>query len=280
MVVKSMMTKMKVYPRPHHKEYAYFHGLETGVANQAVQVPIIAYDEGLGTASDYKANPNNAAFVEHSMPNCYPNSFINNIYMELRFTMTKACLETDKIHNVRCAFMVINTSFLEDYTALDEISTLDTSEVLELQTEATDRQAGPLYNGIDTTPRFTGSANTPSSTPFLASQILECVAWNTLNYYDALHYMTIAGKLKHIQRGLKWFTLSRSKPIKKFRLFISGKSKRMVPYSQTSVMTYVPSAGTKEQYAIVSDTTNVSHISVDFGYRYNEWNQDYDMKLV
>jgi len=278
-MVKSMLMREKWYPRPHHKEYSITTTLESAAVNDTCIFPIINYDEGLGSASAYEANPGHASFVEASQPNCFPDSFINQVGSTLSFNMTKGAIETDKLQAIRCGFMMINMSFLEDYTALDEISTLDISEVLELQTEATDRQGYPLWNTVDMVEKFTGSANVPTGTPGL-SGIIEAVAWNTLNYYDNLHFFTTAGKLKHVQRGMKWFTLTQARPQRQFKIFVGGKSKRMTPYSFTGLLVTVPPGNTKEQYHVDSETTVIPHVAIDFKYRYSEWNGHFNMLLV
>ncbi len=104
--------------------------------------------EGLGDPTSYNANPEHASFVKVAMPNCYPESTVDKTFIELRMTLTKGALETDKMHALRFAFMPVFTTF-DDIAALDEISTLDIGEILELQREATDRQSYPLFNAID-----------------------------------------------------------------------------------------------------------------------------------
>ncbi len=148
MPVKTMLMRTKWYPRPHNMSVDWGFGCETAAANVDTIIPITMYDEGLGSPSAYEANPEHASFVEAAEPNCYPESLINLVVCELRVTMTKALLETDKIHAIRFYTMPIFTSF-DDQQANDEISGLDVSEILELQRETTDRQAYPLYNAVD-----------------------------------------------------------------------------------------------------------------------------------
>ncbi len=281
MVLKSKLMRQRWYPRPHNFEKGWMHGLETGVVNRATIIPILHYDEGLGSPSTYEANPENASFAEYGGSSCFVGSRVDLILSEFRFELTKAALETDKLHIVRCAFMPIFTSFKEDLIVIDELSSNEIQDVLELQSEATDRQAFPLYNGVKMVEKHTNSALMHADEPGLTStQVLEGVAFSTGVFYDALHYMTIAGKLKAVQGGLKWFNLTKDKPYRTFFIKLRGKVKRMNPYTQMSVLVVVPQVDNLDQYPIAADTTNVSHVSVTAYNRYNEWHQDFNMKML
>ncbi len=148
MAIASRMVKTKIYPRPHNITNSWGHGLESAVVNQATIYPIIINDEGLGTPSAYEANPKNASFVEAAEPNCFPESRVDLVIAKLTLALTKPAVETDKVVALKIAFMPIFTSF-DDYTAIDELSTLEIQDVLELQTESTDNQGFPLYNNVD-----------------------------------------------------------------------------------------------------------------------------------
>ncbi len=148
MTAKTMLMKTKWYARPHNMTINWGHGLETGAANEATIIPITMYDEGLGSPTAYEANPEHASFVEAGEPNCFPESRINLIQAQLTVMMSKAALETDKLHNLTFGYMPIFTTF-DDQIANDEVSGLNIGEILELQTESTDRQAFPLFNAVD-----------------------------------------------------------------------------------------------------------------------------------
>ncbi len=281
---KKQVRQMKTtwYARPHNFEHTWAHGLETAVVNNATIYPLIMYDEGLGTPSDYEANPEHASFVEAAEPNCYPESRIDNVLMKLRFSLTKAALETDKLHMVKCAFMMIHTAFKEDLTANDELTGLDIGELLELDSEATDRQTYPLWNDVDMPDMYGSSAaNLPANVPsLLATQSIEGIAWQPAVYYDALNYYTNSGKLKKVASGLKWFTLTKDRPYREFKLFVHPKNKFMNPYSFMGCLIYVPQVETFLQIPVAADTTNVNHVRVDVTTRFYEWNGQYNMKRV
>ncbi len=153
------------YPRPHQIERKWMHGVETAVVNNVTNFPIIMYDEGLGAPSAYNAHPENASFAETVGPNCYPQSRINQIFCELTFNMTK--LGLGEMDIIKIGYMPMFFAFLEDYTALDEKSTLDVAEILEMQTEATDRQGFPLYNTVKMVEPYAGVGTLATTVPGL-----------------------------------------------------------------------------------------------------------------
>jgi hypothetical protein len=280
MAVKRL-AKTTQYPQPHNDTFSWAHGLETATNDRATILPIIMYDEGLGAPSGRQTHPEHSSFSEVSYPNCFVDSRINRAYVELRFTLTKGALETDKIHALNIAFMPIFTAFKEDYTAIDEKSQWEVQDILELQTEDTDRQGYPLYNGVDMTEKYSGSCDLDAAVPGLTTdQGLEGVTFDVTQYYDALQFTTIAGKLKGAQGGLKWITLTRQKPTVKIRIRMRSAVKRMNPYSFFGVMTYVPQVDTDYQIPASGDVTNISHVYVDAKFRYNEWNENFSHNKV
>lgn len=285
MVSRTMLMKQEWFPRPHDIRYGYSHGLEHTTnqdLKQAVINPIAFSDNGLGAPSAYNANPKHASFTEVNMPNCFPESRLNVITTQLIFSLTKAAYETDKLIAVRCAYMPIYTSF-DDIIAKDRVSTLDIGTILELQRESTDFQCYPLFNGLDVLGRNglavpTLHANVPGLT---TDQKLEYVTFNHEDYYDHLQYSPISKKLMNCQGGIKWFTLTRNKPVAKINIFTRPKIKRMNDYSFHGVMTLVPPVSNDYQLCGAADTTIDSpHVGVSFHSRFNEWHQDFDMKRV
>ncbi len=166
-MVVSRLMRQEWFPQPHNVQHAYGHGLETGVVNQATIYPLLMYDEGVGTPSAIETHPENAAFAESAEPNCAVGSKVDFLIAEVRFSLTKLALVTDGLTAVRGAYMPIFMSFLENYTAIDEKSTLDISEVLEMQTESTDRQGYPLYNAVDMPVMFGTSTTMGANLPGL-----------------------------------------------------------------------------------------------------------------
>lgn len=276
MPAKVMFMKQKWFPRPHQDDRSWLMSLEGATSTI---YPIVMHDEGLGSPSDYEANPEHALFVSPSEPNCYPESRINVLLANLKFSLTKGAIETDKVVAVRVAFMPIFLSFKEDYLAIDELSTFEIQDVLKLQTESADRQGYPLWSGTKLTEAFAGAATLPANVPGLTTnQILESVAFNQTNFYNMMHYMTNSGKLKNCVGGLKWLTLTKDRPFANIQLQLRKKTKFMNPYSFFGVLVHIPNVDTQFQYPIGTDTTAIMHVRCDMSYRYNEWNQNFNFK--
>jgi len=166
MAFKHKLMKSKWYPRPHSMKHRWGHSLDTAAVNDFTIYPIAMYDEGLGAPSTYEANPEHASFVEAAEPNCFPESRIDNIFCQLTLNMGKPCI-TDSIRAVKVCYMPIFTAFPTDYTAIDNLSTLEIQDILELQMETTDRQGFPLYNAVDMIAPFTGSTTLATNVPGL-----------------------------------------------------------------------------------------------------------------
>ncbi len=281
MVGQIRFIKLRTYPRPHDEQLEVDFGLESGVENKCTIFSIAFYDEAQGAPSLYNANPEHASFAEYGGQNCYPDSRIDNIYSSIRISMTKAALETDKIHSVRYAYMPINMSFVEDYTAADELSSAEIEDVIEMQHELTDRQGWPLYNGVDMKIKHTGSATMHADIAGLTTdQKMEGVTFNPALYYDTLHYRTTSGKLKNVQRGLKWNVITKQQLTRTHNFHIVPKTKFMNPYTFFGVMVYVPSTSDINQIHVAGDTTDISHLHCDFRTRYNEWHQGFNHEKV
>ncbi len=112
------------------------------------------------------------------------------------------------------------------------------------------------------------------------TQVLEAVAFSIDGYYDALQFLTISGKMKVCQRGLKWFTLTDTHPTKTIRINIDRKVKTMVKKAFMGLLVGFPAVGNNFQIPVAADTTVINHIGVDVFTRYNEWNQEFNMKKV
>ncbi len=163
---QTRLMKTAWYPRPHNMRHSWAYSLESGVDNFGTIYPISMYDEGLGNPSAYEANPENAAFVVSAGPNCYPESRIENIIAQFNISLAKGAI-TENVPAVRIGYMPIFMSFKEPYIAIDELSSAEVQDILELQTESTDRQGFPLYNNVDMRTKYTSSAVLDAAVPGL-----------------------------------------------------------------------------------------------------------------
>ncbi len=276
MPVKFKLMKDKWYPQPHDDVISWTHTIDDATKN-ATMVPILHYDEGLGAPSANKTHPENASFALYAGSNCFANSRVDRIATNLKFNLTKGALETDKLHAVRLAFMVVALSFKENYVAIDELTSLEIQDILEVQTESTDRQGYPLWTGTKMDEKYTNSAKLGTDVPGLTTtQVLESIAFNPNDYYRQLQYGTLAKKLIKSNYGLKWLTLTKDRPFKEIRINMKRKAKRLNPYTQLALIVYIPVASSTYQYHLTTDTTAIPHVEATFQMRFNEWNQEFD----
>ncbi len=275
------MSKVPEYPRPHNRDINFDMGAESAVVNNNTIVPIMNYDEGLGVINSYKSNPENASFAEYSGPNCYPTSRIDKIFCQLTASLTKLALETDKIHALKFGTNLIHSAFNETGLANDEKSGLDLNEILELQVETTDRQMFPLYNTVDLKDGKTNLLlDMGADQAGLDTDLeIEGVAFAESKFYDCLHYYTNGKKLKSVQTGLQWHTLTKQNPVKVIRWNQQSNTKYMNPYTFLGVYVSLPQNASMYQIGKAAETTDVGHINFTLQYRFNEWNHEFNHAL-
>ncbi len=280
MASKVMLMKTKWYPNVHEIKHSWLYRLDTATKDTTIY-PLCMYDEGLGSPSTISTNPENSAFAETNNPNVHVDSRINVMFATLRLSLTKLFM-TDNLTAIRFAIMPIHMAFIDDYTAIDELSSLETQDVVEMQTESTDRQGYPLYANVKMDEKYANSALLSAVVPGLTTtQVLESVAFSEDDYYDMLHYQTNAGKLKSIQGGLKWFTLTRRFPTMRFPIRLHSATKRANAYMFNGVLIHVPTVDTINQIPITADVTAAGkYLECAVSTRFNEWNQDFNFKKV
>ncbi len=275
-------TKVEMYAQPHQIRREVSFELDDATLDSTI-MPIAFYDEGLGTPTALETHPENAAFaVVAHQANCFINSRINLVESVLRFSLSSKALD-DNIPAVRCSFMPIHMAFIDDYTAIDELSTLEVQDILEMQTESTDNQGGPLYVAATDLPVGTSGISTyATTTPFLdTTASLEAVAFSSPGYYDMLHFMTNSGKLKATQSGQKWFFLTQERPVREFKIMIRPKVKRMNKFTYFGVLVNVPNHLLTDQVLHTGDITAATqYVYVNHRSRYSEWNQDFNSRKV
>lgn len=275
MVVAYRLAKEKQYPQPHDLSTQMVLGCDYATPSNTTIIPCIAHDEALLPSSRY-TNPEHASFVEEDAANCSADSKIFKIQCDLRISLTKDAVGTDNIQALRLAFMTIHGAF-EDFDAKDELTTVTVGDVLELTKETTDRQTYPIYNDTKINEKYSGSATLDAKAMGLtATQVIEHVAFDPDLYYDALNYYTISDKLKKVQDGLRWITLTQQNPTRLLRFNIKTNVKSMNPYAFMGILLHLPVSGSKYQIPLAGETTGVNHIHSEFRCRYLEWNDNFN----
>ncbi len=279
---KSRLMRTEWFPQPHQEQKAWAYELDDATIDSTI-MPIIMYDEGLGTPSAQETHPENAAFAVATRPNVFVNSRINNINARVTYSLTSKALD-ENIPAIRVSLMVIKMAFAENYTAVDELSGDTVASILEMQTEATDRQGFPLYVGsaAKMAVKFTGSSTLNAAVPGLTTtQLIEGVAFDPTAYYDAIHFETIAGIIKNSQRGLMHFVLTPNRPVVNIDIKIDSKVKRANEFTFLGVLCHVNVVDSVQQLPATGDITAATkYVYCDVWTRYNEWNADFDFKII
>ncbi len=276
------LTKIEQYAQPHNIRRSFAFELDDNTLDSTI-VPFAFYDEGMGSPTTLETHPENAAFaVIAHQANCFINSRINIVLAKLRFSLTSKALD-ENLPAIRMAFMPIHMAFIDDYTAIDELSTLEVQDVLMMQTESTDNQGGPLYVAATDLPEGTaGSALFATTTPFLDTDTgLEAVAFDPDNFYNMMHFMTNSGKLKAASGGLHWFTLDANRPTREFNIDIVPKVKRMNKFTYFGCLIHVPIHAVTDQIINTGDITAATqYVECSVRARYSEWNIDFNPRKV
>ncbi len=275
--------KQKWWPQPHRLTAGVTFELDSATLDSTI-IPIAFYDEGLGAPSLIETNPEHANFaIVGDQANCFVGSRVNTYYAEFRFSLTSKFFD-DNLSGIRFATMPIFMAFQNDYTAIDELSSLEVQDVLMMQTESTDRQGGPLYvAGTDLPEKVAAHGNLGANTPFLDTDVgIESVAFNSVNYYNAIHFLTIANKIKSVQGGLKWHVINANRPFMKINFHIRPKTKAMNPFTYAGVLVHVPVQGDADQIGVITRdiTAATQYLDLDWDVRYNEWNPEFNMAKV
>ncbi len=268
--------KTTIYPRPHNFGHSWSAWIDS--ADQSYLYPLISYDEGQGAHSAYEANPVHASFVPKAGSKCFPDSKIDKIFSQLTLSLAYGSINTDKLSGLKIGVMPIAMAFKDDYTAIDELSSTEVQDVLEMQTEATHKQGYPVWSGTDTVEKYTDSDLLDTDEYGLTTNTNnEKIVFDPELYYDANQYMIIDKKLRNCNGGLKWYTLTQKNPIKQIRFSLPSKVKYMNPYTFYGILITVPQSGTKYQIPTAAETSAITHLHIGFETRYYEWHEGFNM---
>lgn len=262
------------YPQPHIMNTGIAFELDDATID-CTTVPLIMQDEGLGAPADLETNPENANFVKSTGPACYPDSRVNDIYGTVTLSLTTKALD-ENIPAIKCGVMFQKLSF-DDEDATDPLSGYTVANILETVDEDTDNQRYPLWNNAKMAEKYTNSALQNATVPGLTTnQKIEGVAFDINTFYDAIHFTTIADKIKSCQRGLKWYVLRHNRPIIHIPIKIDSKVKRMNKKTFFGVMITAPVIDTRYQLLNSTDVTAATpYVYADIQVRYNEWHEKF-----
>lgn len=273
-MVVSRMSKVREFPRHHDTKLNFTLSCVIG-GKQATIIPLTHYDEATA-ASTIFANPEHASFAEYAGSNVFPESKIFSIECRLKFSLTKACWVTDQIEQLRFMVMPIVMSFKDNYTAIDNLSSLEVQDVLELQFETTDKQGGALYSGT----KLAGDdLDLGTDTPFLTTNTnIEGVAFDPNVYYDSVHYLTNANKIRASVGQPRYYTVQRRKGQQIKVRFNNSKVKFANEYMFCGVLVMLFDGTSPLQFHQASEDTAIEHMIVKASNRFMEWNHNFQMQ--
>ncbi len=300
------------FPKIHQFHMSCGFSAESGgIVRNATIFPILWHSDEAGTVTTVFTNPQHASFAEVAHGLCHTDSTIGRMRVKLTFftaleTFAPIINETydggntdaqaemvksgERLTAIQIKYMPIISAFSEDMAAKDEKSGLTVGTTLEMQTDATERVAFPLFNNTKmyNPTTFGGSLN-----QFLeghdTDNSVEAVTFIQENYYDMLQYGMIRGLIRKITPGgMKVITLSRNKPFKTvFMKFTPSAVKRINPYTFCGILVHLvqaqstaESGGLSEQPFFSSDTTATPHVYCRFDVEFEEWNKGFQHEIV
>lgn len=273
-MVDYMYVKQKIFPLKHTNEIKFFLNADSGQTTKGgTMVPILMQDEGRGDPNSIYTNPESASFSEYQGPNTFPDSKVYFAKANVELALNKSVYSTDNVNTLKIIVFPIMTSFLENLTAKDEVSTLEVEDILELQHETTDRQAYPLWNGT----KLSGThLETGADVPGLTTNTnIEGVTFDMNTIYDSLQFYTNGGKVRHTVGKMKTLYLNRDR-ILRLQYRIKSKAKRQNPYTSFNVGFYLPDEASFNQLTVGGDLTSGNHVVAKVAYRYNEYNPNFN----
>lgn len=272
-MVDYQFVKQKIYPRVHTNELKFHLAADSTSLKNTAAIQVLHQDEGLGDPNSIYTNPESSSFAEYQGTNCFPDSRVNYARLSMEFKLSLGAVETDKVRVMKIAVIPYMLSFLENYTAKDEVSADEVEDVLEMQHETTDRQGYPLYNGtkLDGNNKELGSAHPGLTT----NTLIEGITLDINKLYDCLQYYTIGGKVRKSIGKIKWLYVSRDK-ILRVNVRARSKSKRMNPYTAFGAIVHLPLESESNSLQMNGELTNINHLNVTAKYRYNEWNPNFN----
>ncbi len=188
--MKSMLVREKIFPIVHKIQYKV--EMRNAATKSGLFIPIARYDEGLGDPASFNTNPEHASFTTVTRHGCYPESKIFNTNVIIRIGFLKQAYETDKLFTYPVFIIPIYTNFLEDLTALNDLTSEDVEDIVLLQHETTDRQTYPIYNAFDCVGDITTmDATEPGLTTDAKMEYLTITAANFQRIFDGMRYFLV-----------------------------------------------------------------------------------------
>ncbi len=274
------------FPLPHN--FGSGFGLQAEDATKAAtHIPLFRMSEIAATPEAIEVNPTNALFAADGGAVIHRTSIVPKLMFQMKLSLTKGAVETDKIRFLKIKWMPIYTAFLDSLDAADEKTATDIESILALQHDTTNKDVYGLYANVKLSTSGSIPLSTVSHTEVFGDYALdtnadyENIIFSEETMYDALQFYSNAGKLRQAIGPIRSVTLTRDRPFEfTSRRFTYPTVKRGNPYTYCGIMIWLPQAGTRDQFPLAADTTAIDHINVQYRVRFDEWNNSFEQAPV
>ncbi len=265
------------FPIIHNFEFGFGLSMEN-VLKASTIVPYAFQDNAMVDYETIKTNPHNADFAVRAYPNCLQGSYVPEI--TVGWKAFKPRTDTTVI-DMNFNTLKIGTAFLNRLDASDKKTGGTIKTILELQSESTDEQTGPLWNGTKLYEGF-GTYDYHANVPFLTgTQQPEGVAFDKELYFDANHYFTNKQMLKSVSSRMRTHYLVEPAAPHGRTLIRGGGTYQLNPlcksmneYCFHGELFHLPQVGSRTQLHLAADVTDIEHLTIVGFVRFLEYNPD------
>ncbi len=269
------------HPLPHNFEYQFSLAAENATKDATI-ITLFRSSQAVNAAESIEVNPTNASFGEETGPLNQMNSIVPKVSFNMKCSMTKGAIETDKMRSLQFKWMPIYTAFLDSLEAYDIKSNQQIEDILELQHDVTNQDTYPLFSNVDlgtnVMPMSTKNATEVFGDVGLTTDTkLESVAFDEDDFWDTLSYKSNAAKLRKQIGQIHNVNVTRDRPYSYYSNNATFPTvKRGNMYTFCGILIWLPQAGGLGQVFKSGDTTDIDHLYVTASVRYDEWNPDFD----
>ncbi len=280
----------KRYPLSHNFSYVTNLNADSETKNSTIITLVrSSMDAAVVAANAVETNPMHANFAEETGPLCLYNSIIDKLMLSMRFTLTVAALETDKIPALNVYWMPIFGQFKEPWEALDDSTgTATPASILNLTKDDTNKDIVPAFSNVD----LSGSGSQPLSTVndvenavndynLTTNAVLESVAFDDAEWYDAMQYYTNDRVLQRLTGKMNKIVLTKNNPHRSIfiKRFVPRSIRTVKKYCFFGILLHCPISGSLNQLVSAASTSDIAHVNIQAITRYSEWHADHNNEI-
>ncbi len=273
-------------PLPH----VFRYDVELSLLSTEEQATMFMYMGTSKLTADPKTievNPRNALFAQETGPLICYDSMVQMATIITTFSMTSHMKVTDQLDIVKIYHQNIHGAFEDSWTPTDDKTGTKVAHILDVWEDATNEDVIPLYNNVDLVTEEDFPVSTVNDTQTFSHLSLttdlkmEGINTDIPEWFDALQFYTIAGKLKTLAGPMRTLVLTKNRPTVTIveRKFIPKNVQYGNPFLYFGKRIKMPATTEFEQILSRNDiptSTTKGHVNVTSLIRYNEWNPDFD----